>query len=158
MISLFQQCVFKIAEISQERYVFVLVKLRSSWFRLDLLLWHLVLIVEGLSSFSTFVLFGCSQSIWPWHFNLYYKDSGNHSFLWFFFCILPYHISSIRKRVNKILEIVLTYIIIDRHRVCSNLNSVLIFLFLNYFRSKDWYSRQFYNISGVLIVVLIVNL
>ena len=26
------------AEISQERYVFVLVKLRSSWFRLDLLL------------------------------------------------------------------------------------------------------------------------
>lgn len=156
MILLFQQCVFKIAEISQERYVFVLVKLRSSWFKLDLLLWHLVLIVEGLSSFSTFVLFRCNQSIWPWHFNLYYKDSGKQ-FSLFFFCILPYHISSIRKRVNKILEIVLTYIIIDRHRVCSNLNSVLISLFLNYFRSKDWYSRQFYNISGVLNVALIVN-
>ena len=74
MASLTAHCTFKIVNVSQQRWPFVLTKLLTFQFIFNLLLSYFHLLISSdsliflLLYLACFDVFGCSQLNWPWHF------------------------------------------------------------------------------------------
>ena len=124
MASLIAQCTFKIVNLSQQRYVFILTKLSSSRFIFISLLLHFDLIISSDSLIFLLLylasldnVFGCSQLNWQLNWQ----------------CI------NARVRTRYKFRLVLAQDGFQINSWCEYGFNFFLFKFFSKFRAKDWH-------------------